>query len=676
MDTEKNTKEKVKELFFKKPVVKESLGFDRIRFDFYDDNAIGYVLDGHTVTKFFSAATVKEDRGITTRTAKRKEFKETRTENIYTLVAVYEENGLRLTQRFTVKQGEPYFIATASVSDMENKRTESNYIAPLDFAYPDTQCNPLFLSLDQKMFLVPYDNDMWVRYESAPLRPGRTSYDVTAIYNELTNQGLVIGALDYFDWKNAIRCSQQDARCYTAFSGVADAGTHDIVPHGYLEGPKVTSARFLCGWYEDIRTGMEHFGVLSMEGKPAFLWPHPVPFGWNSYSAGCKTLEQWEEAGKFIQDQLPSFCDEEKVTYINLDANFMLDKEKMRQIVADLHSRGQKAGNYMAPLLALEGADLITPLKGSTGSTYQDIIMRNDKGELYPKIDGGRPVDITNPIAERHVRTSLREIVDMGFDYIKIDFLSHGSLEGKRFDPDVRTGRQALKRFYDILAEELAPRKVGRDIFVDLSIAPLFPGGYGHARRCCCDAFGHHEDVRYVLNALNFGWWQSGTLYCYNDPDHTVLQKSMVDGRGYTDLSSARSRYNASLISGTVMLLSDNFGPIGPEEDVSKARNRVPAIANNDRLNAVARIGKPFIPAYLRSDTCNVYFLAHEDRRLVALFNFGGERTLVSVPARDVKMPESGVAESLDDGTRFAYSGSIGVELNGYDSVILEITED
>ena len=92
------------------------------------------------------------------------------------------------------------------------------------------------------------------------------------------------------------------------------------------------------------------------------------------------------------------------------------------------------------------------------------------------------------------------------------------------------------------------------EIFVSLSISPLFPAGRGHARRCCCDAFGHPEDVRYVLNALNFGWWTQGSLYAFNDPDHTVLYNSVVDGRGPTGLCSARSRYYASVISGTVML--------------------------------------------------------------------------------------------------------------------------
>ena len=60
----------------------------------------------------------------------------------------------------------------------------------------------------------------------------------------------------------------------------------------------------------------------------------------------------------------------------------------------------------------------------------------------------------------------------------------------------------ALNRVYSIIDEEIA--KCGKEIFISLSIAPLFPYFLGHARRCCCDSFGHYDDVRYVLNALNF----------------------------------------------------------------------------------------------------------------------------------------------------------------------------
>ncbi len=669
--------DKLMEMFMKPASVKKSYGFDRIRFDFYDSNAIGYALDGRGITKFFAEASVADGRTISTRTAKLKSVSEEEGGEDWTLAAVYEENKLRLTETLRVLRGDACFTVRATVKDLKNAVTESNYLAPLDFAYPDVNDLPLFRSLDQKMLLVPYDNDMWVRYESAPLRPGRSSYDVTAVYDEKTNEGLLIGALEYDTWKNAIRVSQSDARCYTAYSGAADAGTHDICPHGTLAGGEVSSALFVCGFFGDIRDGLEDFGRRAMEGKFAFRWPHPVPFGWNSYSAGCMSLEQWEAAGDFIYEKLPEFRDEEGATFINLDANFLLSEKKMRQIVAKFHGRGQKAGNYMAPLLGIDALASVMPLKGSFGKTYKDIIMRRPDGSLYPRIDGGKPVDITHPAAEKHVRETIRGIVDMGFDYLKIDFTSHGSVEGPRYDKTVRTGRQALMRFYGILAEELDPEKIGRDVFVDLSIAPLFPGGYGHGRRCSCDAFGHHEDVRYVLNALNFGWWQSGTLYCYNDPDHTVLTRSAVDGRGDTDLASARSRYNASVISGTVLLLSDNFGPAeAPMADpscIEKARERVPELCGNARLNALARIGRPFRPAWLRSDTCPFYYLEHEGKRYLAMFNFEDAQKQLSIPAAMLGFPETGRFERIDACGSGTYEGVISLVLDGFDSAVLEI---
>ena len=324
----KSLLEKMAEMFFKLPKVKNTYTSGRVSLDFYDNEAIGYRIDQHTITKFYSLAKVKDGRTIDTRTAKKVEEKYTKD----TLQLVYKENGLQLTQYFTFNE-QTYFILTLGVKDLENEVTVSNWLAPMDFAYPDQHCDPLFLSLEQKMFLVPYDNDMWVHYESAPLRPGRTSYDVTAIYNEDNNNGIIIGALDYDTWKNAIKCSWHDARCYTAFSGVADEGTHDEVEHGYLDGDEVRSARFMLGWYDDIRDGFEQFGQLAMQDKFSFKWSSPNPFGWNSYSAGCMTLDQWRAAGKFIREEIPQYSDENGVTYINLDANFMLNKLKMKMIV-------------------------------------------------------------------------------------------------------------------------------------------------------------------------------------------------------------------------------------------------------------------------------------------------------------------------------------------------------
>ena len=678
MDRQKILGKLAGKLLADKVSVRDSFDGGRVRIELLSNGAFRYVLDGRPVRFAYAKASVADGRVIDTRTAELTSIKTESGENGKEIRVSCEENGLRLQWHILLGEGLPYFTVSCSVKDLKHRKTESNWLAPLDFGYPNADCDPLFRSLDQKMLLVPYDNDMWVRYEAAPLRPGRRSYDVSAIYNEETGGGLVVGALDFSEWKNAIRCSSNDARCVTAFSGAADAETHDCMPHGTLLGDEVTSSRFFCGWFDDIRDGLELYARVCMEGKDAFVWNGPVPFGWNSYaglSVEMPLLDHWEEAARFIREELPAFRDAGGKTTVNLDGNFFQDRKKMKRIVEEIHGTGQLAGNYMAPLVShrLSG---IVPLRGAPGKTAKSIVMKDGKGDPYPAVDGLVPVDITIPAAEKNLRLWIREIVEMGFDYIKIDFLSHGAVEGVRYDKTVRTGRQAISRFYSILREELDPEKTGKEIFVDLSIAPLFPAGGGHARRCCCDTFGHREDVRYVLNALNYGWWTSGTLYPFADPDHTVLYRAYPDGRGCTELSEARSRYQASVISGTVMLLSDNFGPTGDPEEVLRGRERAKRIADDPEINAVARIGRPFRPLSLRNDPARIFCLKEKEQVYAAVFNFGPEESLCELPAAQIGASPSGVARSLWDKTEIPYEETLTVRTEGYGCALLCMPAD
>ena len=56
---------------------------------------------------------------------------------------------------------------------------------------------------------VPFDNDMWFRYNSiavAGIKSGQTvtSNEVTAIYDNTTRQALVLGSITHDTWKTAI----------------------------------------------------------------------------------------------------------------------------------------------------------------------------------------------------------------------------------------------------------------------------------------------------------------------------------------------------------------------------------------------------------------------------------------------------------------------------------------
>ncbi len=645
------------------PKVIKTITYSKISLDFYDNNAIMFKLDNKAIDWFYSLAKTKKQT-IDTRSAKRTSIQVKKDRNKALIDVFYKQKDLKLIQHFEIEKNKNYF--TIQLIIQSDKTIESNYLVPLDFIYPLNICNELFLSLEEKILLVPYDNDMWIKYEATYLRPGRTSYDVTAIFDDKNNNGLIIGALDFDTWKNAIKCSAYDARAFYALSGIADENTHDHLEHGYLKAKQIKSSRFICGFYNDVRLGLQEYSKLCVNPNGIYKWKHGVPFGWNSYSALTleTKIENVRSAADFIY-QLDNFKTKNNHTYINFDAVINIKEKDIKKLIDDLHARNQKVGWYMNPLSHLSIQDKI-PLLGSKNKTRKDILLKNIDGTNYPKIDDKYPIDITIPEAEKDFRLYLRWFVDMGFDYIKLDFLSHGALEGKYHNKNIKTGRQALMYFYNIVKEELDPRKINKEIFISSSIDPLFPNGYSHSRRSSCDAFGHIEDVRYVLNSLTYSYWTNNTLYQFNDPDHTVLYHSLVDQRSTTSLAEARSRYNASVISGTVMLLSDDYGP--NNTSISKnAKTRALKLANNKQLNELARLNIAFTPITL-TNTSNVFYT----KNYFAVFNYEDKDIVIEIDPKDIKFKKQGTLLNLNNNKTLKYKDKIKIKLNKHDSYIFK----
>ena len=99
--------------------------------------------------------------------------------------------------------------------------------------------------------------------------------------------------------------------------------------------------------------------------------------------------------------------------------------------------------------------------------------------------------------------------------------------------------------------------------FLSYSIAPLFPYQYAHARRISCDTADDIGETSYMLNSLNYGWWEDNTLYQFTDPDHISFAASATE---------ARTRYNSAVICGTMMLLSDSYKNKGMRELTKEMR--------------------------------------------------------------------------------------------------------
>lgn len=577
------------------------------------------------VLSAYSTAEHTDGRQIDTRTA---QLSGTHTEADSTELVFTAGNGLILTERLDVTpDGIPF--ASCSLSETGGKSVESRRLSPLIMQAPTQGISRLWRSLWSQMLLVPYDNTMWLRYEAVPPRAGRRSYDLTVLFSPDSREGLLIGAVDFTIWKNALISSGSDAGKLEARCGIAEEGTHDSAAHGSMIGNTVSSSRFCIFQGEDYRKLLEQYGDLLKTLKKPLSWNGSVPFGFNSWAGLAFELnaDNFRDTAAFMREQLmPAGYLNDGITYANLDAGWNIIPDKiLEEMVIQLHQNGQRAGIYDAPF-AFFGQDTEAEIPGVPGHLYSEILLRNTEGEFLPRVDGAIPYDVTHPVWKEQMRWKLQRFIDWGFDYIKLDFLSHGGMEGCHFDDAIRTGRQAITEGYEFLTENLSEDKIGRPFFISLSIAPLFPFGYGHARRFSCDAFGTAEDVEYVLNAQTYAWWQSGRLYAANDPDHICLLKSFCMEKDSTP-GEARARYTTAVMAGTVMMLSDDFRR-------EEARQRALEFASNREINCLAASGCVFIPVESCGFSASNIFTAQKDgKQYAAVFHWkkGKEQVCVDL---------------------------------------------
>ncbi len=528
-----------------------------------------------------------------------------------------------LKQRIRLYEGLPY--ALVELEAAFDAEWETNELTPLAsylndgavFEFGDGSKDEI------RSLFIPYDNDKWVRFASHPNPSSVRSYEATAVYRTESRRGFVIGSVTHDAWKTAIEVEgtfREAVGRLRVAAGASDLQTRDTVPHGSLRGETIGSPVVFVGAYEDYRDGMEAYGQANALIQPALPWSGGVPMGWNSWSAVMTKLDYdvYTHTSDFFAAELQEngFADDEGSLYVNFDAfSDNLTKEQLRDAVARVKANGQKPGTYYTPF-AFWGSNPDTPVEGTDGKVlYRDILLKDASGRPLPKLDGAFPIDPSHPEAIARIMRRLDEVVAAGFDYLKMDFLAHGAMEGRHADPAVRTGIQAYNYGMAAIAEALRPKRIGRPFLINLSIAPLFPHGYAHSRRVSCDAFGMIDDTEYMLNALTYGWWISDRLYRFNDPDHVVLYKS--DNQRATSEHEGRSRLNAGVIAGTSLLLGDDYR-------MEEAARRAKAWMTNDAVMTLSRRGESFRPVEGGSGTGgeDLFALEGDGGTYVAVFNF------------------------------------------------------
>ena len=582
-------------------------------------------------------------------------------------LAFGDKNGLLLKEFLGIKgDGTPW---ASCVLSSEDGITVTNNLMPLIMHEAKESQTSLWSSLWSRMLLVPYDNTMWSRYEAVPFRPGREGYDLTAVFSEQTREGLLCGALDFDVWKNGICCSGTDARTLEACCGVWGKGTHDYVEHGKVSGSSVWSSRFAILYGEDYRRLLEKYGDLIREESSLLSWEEGVPFGWNSWSGLAFRLdeENFRKTAEFVKKELVSEgYQNQGSVYLNMDAGWdKISEENLQKLARDLHEKGMKAGIYDVPF-AYFGTDYEEEIPGSGGIPFREILLKDEQGKPLKRVDGAIPMDVTHPAWRDYTEEKYRKFMEWGFDYIKMDFLSHGAMEGTHYDTGVCTGRQAICMGYRYINRQIERYGQGRHVFISFSISPLFPCGFSHARRFSCDSFGTDEDVEYVLNAQTYAWWQSGRMYLYNDPDHICMVRSFCGKRDSLE-GEAKARYTSAVIAGTVMMLSDDY-------ELPVARERAVRYAGNPEINQIARSGIAFCPVESAGASASQAYTGEiNGKKYLAIFYWGTEKCVVSLALCRAGLPKRARIRELWSGKQAEVEGYIPWEFDGCGAAVFEV---
>ncbi|MDQ6423396.1 carbohydrate-binding protein [Paenibacillus sp. LHD-117] len=562
-----------------------------------------------------------------------------------------------LKQTFTVYDGKPYFFVDLNASS--GSSMSSNYMAPIK---SDTAATSINASTNKRALIVPFDNDTWVRYNAQTVNSTGTGYEVMAIYDNDSRNGLIFGSTAHDTWKTGITYTGtgNNVTQLKVFGGVANSNTRDIEAHGSISGTSLNAPQAFVGFYADWRDGMEDYGRANATISGTMSWSGGVPFGWNSWGAVQSGLSYTNAVAhsNWIKNNLQNNnFNNNNTVYINLDSYWdNMTDQQLTDFVNTVHANGQKAGIYWAPFVYWS-SDTSRVVEGSS-YTYGDIMLKKSDGTIWGNsLDGAYPVDPTHPGTKQRINYFIDKFKSKGFDYIKLDFVTHGALEGQHYDTNVKTGIQAYNQGMAYVRD-----RIGGTMFISLSIAPLFPSQYGHSRRISTDAFSSLGDSEYVLQSQTYGWWQNGTIYKFTDPDHMTLSNN---------LEEARTRVNSGVIGGTVFLNGNDLTNSSQQAMAS-------ALLTNNAVNSVARLGKAFRATEGNTGTsaADTFVLNNNGTYYLAVFNYSSS----SSKSMTVNLSRAGLSgtatytvTNLWDGTTSSATGNLSVTLAANQSKLFKL---
>ncbi len=267
-----------------------------------------------------------------------------------------------------------------------------------------------------------------------------------------------------------------------------------------------------CSWYHyygsddagDVRRNMQAIAASPLKDRLQVI---QIDDGWNRAGRDApRNWGDWLPGGKY--------------------------PDGMKALVDEIHAAGFRAGLWLAPFSVDPDSRL-----------YRDhpewlVQATGPCGELDPLAAHGGVfgLDLTHPDVQQFIRSTFRRVfAEWNVDYIKIDFLTHGAIAGRRFDRS-KTGIEAFRIGMQIIREEAGPDRFilncgspiaasiglcdGMRIGMDVGGRWFAPMNLKEWRfgNCC---------IKGAANSTIWRQWMHG-VWWHNDPDCIVLRRQPV----------------------------------------------------------------------------------------------------------------------------------------------------
>jgi|GEM_PF-1325816 len=193
----------------------------------------------------------------------------------------------------------------------------------------------------------------------------------------------------------------------------------------------------------------------------------------------------------------------------------------MEAIAEDIANAGMVPGIWLAPFYM--------STESETYRQHPEWWVKNDDGEpiVFTNLGTGEYVivDATHPEAADWLGELIRRVVAQGYNYLKLDFLYAGAMEGVRFE-DI-TGTAAYHRGMEVI------REAAGDAWILACGAPFLPSvGYAESFRTGSDiAFEswtepHIDFYRWQARATSARAW-THSIWWWIDPDQLIVREPL-----------------------------------------------------------------------------------------------------------------------------------------------------